>query len=262
MKKGNIVSLEDRIPKIKQQRKRKANRRLIILLSIFFLLIACIGYFQSSISKVGSIQVEGSHLLSEKAVIKASGISKGMNVWGINRDQTVKNLEKLPEIKSAKVSVRLPNSYKIHVKEYGRIAFLSKGTSFYPVLENGRIVKDGGSKTVRVNSPLLTDFKEGAVLNEMVEQLRTLPDEIINSISEIQYAPKKTDKYHITLYMNDGFEVTATIRSFSDKMIHYPSIISQLDPNKKGIIDLEVGSFFKAYDTGEDKQNEKKEDKR
>jgi cell division protein FtsQ len=49
--------------------------------------------------------------------------------------------------------------------------------------------------------------------------------------------------------MNDGFEVRATLRTFSDKMVHYPSIISQLDPNKKGIIDLEVGSFFKAYES-------------
>jgi cell division protein FtsQ len=48
--------------------------------------------------------------------------------------------------------------------------------------------------------------------------------------------------------MNDGFEVSASIKSFSGKMAHYPSIISQLDPNKKGIIDLEVGSFFKAYE--------------
>ena len=70
----------------------------------------------------------------------------------------------------------------------------------------------------------------------------------LNSISEIHYTPKKTDHYHISLFMNDGFEVSATLRSFSEKMAHYPSIISQLDPNKKGIIDLEVGSYFKAFE--------------
>ncbi|WP_337999011.1 hypothetical protein [Bacillus methanolicus] len=48
--------------------------------------------------------------------------------------------------------------------------------------------------------------------------------------------------------MNDGFEVNATLRGFAEKMAHYPSIVSQLDPDKKGVIDLEVGSYFKAYD--------------
>ncbi|MCD8500622.1 MAG: hypothetical protein LRY71_01750 [Bacillaceae bacterium] len=39
MDKQKIVSLEDRIPKLKQQRKQRANRRLIIYLSTFFFAI-------------------------------------------------------------------------------------------------------------------------------------------------------------------------------------------------------------------------------
>ncbi|RLQ95829.1 cell division protein FtsQ/DivIB [Falsibacillus albus] len=262
MKKGNIVSLEDRIPKIKQQRKRKANRRLILLLSIFFLLIVCVAYFQSPFSKVNKIEVTGNSLLSNQTILKNSKIKKGMNVWGINRKETQKRLTEMPEVKKAKVSVHLPNNITIHISEYGKIAYLAKGTSFLPVLENGKIIRDAPMKGIPVNSPILSDFLQGNVLNEMVKELGKVPDEIVNSISEIQYTPKKTDKYHITLFMNDGFEVSATIRTFAGKMVHYPSIISQLDPNKKGVIDLEVGSFFKAYDSEGENQNEKKEDKR
>ena len=36
MEKGKVLSLEDRIPKIKEYRRRKANRRLIFLLTLFF----------------------------------------------------------------------------------------------------------------------------------------------------------------------------------------------------------------------------------
>ena len=67
-----------------------------------------------------------------------------------------------------------------------------------------------------------------------MEILEQLPNEVLNSISEIHYDPKKTDHYHISLFMNDGNEVSATIRTFAEKMSHYPSIISQLDPNQKG----------------------------
>ena len=127
--------------------------------------------------------------------------------------------------------------------------YLEKDNVFYPVMENGKILKNRKVTEVPVNAPILFKFKEGKILNEMIAGLNGLPEAIVNSISEIHYAPKKTDEFHISLFMNDGFEVSATLRTFSDKMAHYPSIISQLDPNQKGIIDLEVGSYFKAYET-------------
>ena len=85
----------------------------------------------------------------------------------------------------------------------------------------------------------------------MIAALEELPEVVMNSISEIHSQPIKTDRYLIKLYMNDGYEVNASLRTFSDKMAHYPSIVSQLDPSKKGVIDLEVGSYFKAYEAEE-----------
>ncbi|CAH0311033.1 Cell division protein DivIB [Peribacillus frigoritolerans] len=93
----------------------------------------------------------------------------------------------------------------------------------------------------------------------LLEELDKLPDEIQNAISEIHYAPTKTDEYHIVMFMNDGFEVSATSRTLYEKMIHYPSIVSQLDPNVKGVIDLEVGSYFKAYEDAEQKEDTNEE---
>lgn len=83
----------------------------------------------------------------------------------------------------------------------------------------------------------------------MIRQMQKLPDSITNAISEVRYTPSNVDRDLVTLYMNNGFEVRASIPSFAEKMAHYPSIISQLDPKKKGVIDLEVGSYFKAYDS-------------
>ncbi len=42
-------------------------------------------------------------------------------------------------------------------------------------------------------------------------------------------------------------------------MIHYPSIVSQIDSSKKGIIDLEVGSYFREYETEGEESNERDE---
>ncbi|MDR6997994.1 FtsQ-type POTRA domain-containing protein [Neobacillus niacini] len=249
MDKGKIVALEDRIPKLKEQRRRKANRRLILLLFLFFALIAAIAYMQSPLSHIKQISVKGNDLYSSKEIIKKTGVTKNTNIWKVKSKEISKKLKELSEVKKADVKIQWPNTVFITIQEHNRIAYLKKEGSYYPVMENGKILKGKWLKEIPNNSPILFDFEEGDVLNEMVDGLKGIPAEIVNSISEIHYTPKKTDKYHISLFMNDGFEVSATLRSFSEKMVHYPSIVSQLDPNKKGVIDLEVGSYFKAYDT-------------
>ncbi|MGE8204173.1 cell division protein FtsQ/DivIB [Heyndrickxia sp. NPDC080065] len=261
MPEGKIVSLEDRIPKLKEQRKRKTNRRLIFLISLFFLLILFVVYFQSPLSHVRKITVEGNQTINKKLVLDKSGISTKTNIWNIDKEKIASKITNIPEIKKAKVKVLFPNNIVINIKERATIAYISEGTKLLPVLENGSVL-DNQQDSMLTNVPILTSFNKGKILTEMVNQLQQLPDEIINSISEIHYSPKKTDTYHITLYMNDGFEVSATIRTLAEKIIHYPSIISQLDPNVKGIIDLEVGSFFKAFKAGGKEKDEKNKNER
>jgi cell division protein FtsQ len=251
MDKRKIVSIEDRIPKLKHQRRKKANRRLIMLLALFFILIAGVIYFQSPLSKVKEITISGNESYSDDYIAEKSGLSLDSNVWKIRKSEVEDNLEKVQEIKQANVNVKLPNLVEIELEEYSRLAYISKGKNFYPVLENGNILGEKQIDEIPVNAPILIGFKEGKVLDEMIASLEELPDVVINSISEIHSQPVKTDKYRIKLYMNDGFEVNATLRTFSDKMAHYPSIVSQLDPSKKGVIDLEVGSYFKAYEAEE-----------
>jgi cell division protein FtsQ len=258
MDKGKIVALEDRIPKLKEQRRRKANRRLILLLILFFTLIVVVTYTQSPLSHVKRITVEGNEMYTRSELISKTGLSTSTNIWKVKTKEIEAGLKGLSEIKNATVKIHWPNTVSIQVLEHQRIAYLEKDSLYYPVMENGKILTSRKLAGIPVSSPILLGFKDGSVLNKMVSELNSLPSEILNSISEIHYSPKKTDQYHISLFMNDGFEVSATLRSFSDKMVHYPSIISQLDPNKKGIIDLEVGSFFKAFEPeAEEKEVEK-----
>ncbi|QED47453.1 cell division protein FtsQ/DivIB [Cytobacillus dafuensis] len=248
MEKGKVVSLEDRIPKLKQQRRKKANSRLIVLLLIFFTLISLIIYFQSPLSHVNKILISGNSIYSKDELIALTGISEKTNIWKVEEKVIKSNLEKLDEVKSAKVQIHLPNTVKISIQEYNRIAYIMKEKNYLPVLENGRVLKNSKTAEVPASAPILIGFSEGKELDGMIKELEELPEVVLNSISEIHHTPKKTDSFHITLYMNDGFEVSATVRSFAEKMSHYPSIVSQLDPDKKGIIDLEVGSYFKAYE--------------
>ena len=47
--------------------------------------------------------------------------------------------------------------------------------------------------------------------------------------------------------MDDGFEVRAVIPTFSERMEYYPEITAQLNGLEKGVIDMEVGTYFTPY---------------
>lgn len=257
MKQGNIVSIEDRIPKLKQQRRKKANKRLTILLILFFTMIALVVYFQSPLSHVKRVVVKGNVSYSEEELIGISGITKETNIWRVDETTIKERLESLPEIKNAAITLKFPNSIELNMMEYRQIAFLVQEKNYYPVLENGTLLKEKRAlEGFTANAPLLFSFEEGEILDEMILSLQALPENVLNSISEIHYEPVKTDTYRIALFMNDGFEVNASLRTFAEKMAHYPSIVSQLDPKIKGVIDLEVGSYFKAYKVEGAEENE------
>lgn len=256
---GKVVSLEDRIPKLKQQRRKKANKRLIFLLLLFFVLIACVVYFQSPLSHVNKIEIEGNRAYTDEEIVSKSSVSKESSIWDIDEEGIESKISELTEIKSVDVKTQMLNKVSIKVEEWKRIAYLMNEGAFLPILENGDILENETGK-IPVSAPILFSFPEGKKTEEMIEALEKIPEEVLNSISEIHYSPKDTDKFHITLFMNDGFEVSASIRTFAEKMVHYPSIVSQLDPAIKGIIDLEVGSFFRAYELeGAEEESEKEE---
>ncbi|WP_163101415.1 cell division protein FtsQ/DivIB [Peribacillus alkalitolerans] len=247
MERGTIVSIEERIPKLKQMRKKKANRRLIGLLAFFFLLIICVLYFISPLSQIKHIVVKGNKYIHDEKIIELSGIQKNDSMWKVDKEKSVEKIKKFPEIKAASVKVTLPNTVEITVEEYKRVAYLVKDSKFYPVLSSGEILPVLKNGDIPVYAPVLIGFVKGLELNQIIEELDKLPEEISNSISEVYFEPKETDKYHIRIYMNDGYEVLASSRTLSEKLVHYPYIVNQLDPKVKGVIDLEVGSYFRAY---------------
>ncbi|WP_273125386.1 cell division protein FtsQ/DivIB [Metabacillus sp. HB246100] len=242
-----VVSLEDRIPKLQQQRKQKSNRRLISFLSIFFLLILLVIYFQSPLSKVASISVEGNEHVDSKEIIELSGITTSTGFWNINTSEVEKNLSNHLQIKHVEIKKEFPNEVVLNVAEYASIAYIEKSSTYYPILENGQALEEK-SIALPADAPLLVDWNSEEDIKEMTAELLKLPPTILNSISEIHHTPGKTDPWLIKLYMNDGFEVNASVRTFAKKMKSYPSIVNALDENSRGVIHLEVGSYFESYE--------------
>lgn len=247
MSEKKIVSIEDRIPRLKQQRKKKANRRLIFYLSIFFFLISIIVYLQSPLSNVKTIEVTGNTLLTDEEVIDLSGLTTSTNVWSLNKKKSRKQMEEHPAIQEVHVKRSLPRTVQIEVEELTHIGYVQEEKTAYPVLLNGQVLT-----SMEVNltgdAPLLVGFTDEEMLERMAAELAEVPTSIYNLISEVHWVPTEDNAYKITLYMNDGFIVYGTLRNFANKMEVYPSIIAQLDEGVKGIIHVGVGAYFEAFD--------------
>ncbi|MBW7650190.1 cell division protein FtsQ/DivIB [Anoxybacillus sp. ST4] len=254
MGKGKVVVLEERVPKLKEQRRQRANRQLIIYISLFFMLLLGVIYAQSPLSNVSVIHVEGNNHVSSEEIIELSGVTTNTSFWKVKKDEIEQRIKQHPEVKEVSVKKRIPNRIDIAVVERKRIAYILDNHSFLPILDNGKVLTHV-KQAIPSDAPILIGWKEGEAIQDMASQLANTPNSILNLISEIHHTPSPSDPRHITVYMNDGIEVSATIDRFAEKIVHYPSIVRQLQPGMKGVLHLEMGTYFKPYET--DEGNEK-----
>ncbi len=253
--KKKVVSIEDRIPKLKQVRKKKANRRLVQYLSVLFLLIAIVVYLQSPLSHVRNIEVEGENYVSSEQIKDMSEITDTTNFWKVDPADIEANISSHNQIIDVEVKRNLPSTIRIEVEEAERIGYVQVDGKFQPILENGtkldvQMAIPGG------DAPVLKGFTKATYLKEMSKELKELPNSIASLISEIHWTPKEDNPYLIRLYMNDGYEVQASIRTFSSKMPAYPSIVSQLSEDQEGIVHIDVGAYFEAYPDSKKKEDD------
>lgn len=240
-----IISIEERIPQLKQSRKKKANRRLVFYLSIFFFLIGIIVYLQSPLSGIRNINVTGNTSIEKDRILSKSGITLGDNLWEIEKEDIKQSLIQIPEIKNVSVARSFPSSVTITITEYQRVGYVRIDSSYYPILENGTELMNQPMNLPKGDAPILLGFEEGIYLSEFTEELTNLPLSISNLISEIHWIPTDENPYQVKLYMNNGLEVHTSIRRFSKKMLAFPSIAQQMDPSEPGVLYIDIGAFFK-----------------
>ncbi|GGM20615.1 cell division protein DivIB [Paraliobacillus quinghaiensis] len=249
MEEKKVVSIEDRIPKLKQERKKKTNRRLIFYVSLFFILISIVAYLQSPLSRVQHITVTGNEYVTNEAIIAFSELSEEDNFWGIKMSQRAAKVGEHPEIKEVQVTRELPNTIVIKVEELDKVAYVKKEDGYYPLLENGEILESVDVSSLSSDAPILNNFTNNTYIIEIAKELYALPHAVSSLISEISWQPSDANPYKVWLFMNDGYEVESTIRNFATYLKSYPSIVSQLAKDQTGVIRIgDGGAIFDPYE--------------
>lgn len=242
---NKVIDIEERIPSLRERRKKRTNRKFAALLFVLLILLAVLLYSQSEYSKVQSIMVNGADLYETEYYQEASGLETGESMWSFREQDIKQQLADLEWVKDVSVTKKWLTGVEIVVKEYEPIGYLDLGNVYQLVLENGFAMEKA---VADINGPIFSNFEDANTRRQLVEQLREINPEVNNLISQIILQPEERGVDFVTLYMNDGNEVRAVLSTLAEKLNYYPSVVAQLEDGQKGVVDMEVGIFFRSYD--------------
>ena len=241
-----VIDIEERIPSMREKRRRRTNRKFIFILSIFALALLVILYFQSPFSKINKVTVTGANLHNNEFYIETSGLIKDKSFWGFTTKKTEKILANLETVKNVSVSRKWLNGIDIKITEWDTVGYIEKDGQFSLLLEDGGIFSADELKPSDT-APILIGFDNSESRKKMTKQLLKLEKNVYQLISEIILTEEGHGSTDLTVYMENGYEVRAMISTFAEKMAYYPEITAQLSDYEKGVIDMEVGTFFTPY---------------
>ncbi|MDQ0253814.1 cell division protein FtsQ [Evansella vedderi] len=256
MSQKKIIEIEERIPTLKERRRQRTNRRLIIYISVFFLLMTVVAYFQSSFSHIKHVEVHGNNNVTESWVIENSGLFPDVSMWLYRGEDVQATLLEHPEVADVTVTRQWPNTISITIEEYQRIAYIEEEGRYIPLLSNGYTLKEADNTFVPYDAPILVGFYDSDVKAEIAKELMEVSSSLRLRMSEIYLSPVDNDHQRLTIYMNDGFIVSSTVRRFAERIAPYPSVVEQLDPSVEGIVHMRMNPYFERFESEEEEAGE------
>lgn len=238
-----VIDIEERIPTLRERRRKRTNRKFAVLLFIFVSLLLVLLYSQSPYSEIQSIEVTGAELFDGESYQQASTLTIGDSMWSFDSNKVEQRLEALEWVETASIQKKWLTSVEIDIQEYVEMGYLDRGNSYQVVLSNGVVLNQPVSV---VEGPIFSNFEDEAKREALIEQLSNTEPEVQNLISQIILDPEKEQADYVTMYMNDGNEIKAILSTLAEKINYYPSVTAQLE-GQKGIIDMEVGIYFRTY---------------
>lgn len=241
-----VIDIEERIPSMRERRRKRANRKFTLVVVIFLIALLAILYFQSSLSKINKFTVIGANIHEPSYYLEKSGIQEGEGLWSFSKRKVRERLLGVEGIQEVEVSRKWFHDVELTVVEWRPIAYIEDEGRFGLLLENGEVFTPE-QLTPEEDAPILNGFTDEKVQSRLTAELKKMENNIYQLISEVIYTGTKAEPNHITVFMDDGYEVKVLIPSFAEKIAYYPDIIAQLNGTEKGVIDMEVGTYFTPY---------------
>lgn len=186
---------ENQVQKALHKRKKRRLKRKIKVF-IFLLSIASItALAMSGVLKIKTIHVSGLESLSQEKILSSLSINQSSYYLFMSSKSVTKEIEQIPEVKSAKVNCDFVGNVKIDVKEAMPIAYTTINNVVYEVNELGNVIEvtDKDRISLLKSCPQLHDFTSIDTLKSFAENFKDVPTLMQNEMSDIVLVAKKTD---------------------------------------------------------------------
>lgn len=186
---------ENQVKKIMHKRKKKRLKRKVkvFIFAVCMILIAL--FVTSDLPKVKSIQVSGLESLSQDKVLSSLSVNRSSYYLFMSSKSLSKEIENIPEVKSAKVNCDMVGNVKINVQEAQPIAYATINNQYYEINELGNVIETNDKERIQVLKafPQLHDFQSVDTLKSFAEEFKDVPTLMQNEMSDIILTAKKTD---------------------------------------------------------------------
>ena len=220
-------------------KRRKRKKFNFIRFFKFLFVLACLiaAYYYLSKVPIKNILIRGNKYLSDNYIIEVANIEDYPSFINTSSRSIESKLKKIPLVKDVSVKKKLNFRLEINIEE-NKVLFKSRNTNEY-YLSNKEKVLDLGKFVV---CPILINFVPDDVLTKMIDRFDRIDSEVLEKISEIEYAPNEFDTERFMLYMNDENLVYITLNKVKE-FNNYNKIKEQIGTNR-GILYLDSGNYF------------------
>jgi len=248
--------------KLKRRQKRQlALLSMIVLVASVIALILLTPMFE-----ISKITVKGNSVLKDKEIVRASGITEGVNIFGISLGEVRDNLKDMGYIKSVKVKRSLPSTVEITVVEEVGVGYIKAKEGYVIITADGRCIditdglkgdKKSGKTAELPKLPAIkglknVKYKLGNILKvedeKQLEALTTCLHEFskygyVFDMREIDMSDLTDIKFY---YRSKDLSVTVgSPTKVGYKMECFGPILEQIGENPKGFINLERLTYRK-----------------
>lgn len=181
----------------KQKEPMTANQRRIKNIIISSAILAAVIIVGAALSLTvlfnsDTITVEGSLHYSDDEIISASGLHLGENLFISDKAGGEKQIkEKFPYVESAKINVKIPSTFTIHITEAVPSYLVNCGSGYAVLSAKGRILEKAADRT-SYNVPLLkgfsaTDDNIGTYIGLDDANTKKILEELVEAINTCEF---------------------------------------------------------------------------
>ena len=225
---------------MKKRVKRKFNFKKFLKFILFITIICLLINYLFSI-KTKNIIILNTEYYSDETIIETAKLEKYPEFLKLKKQDIKNKLLKLDLIEDVKITKKFGFILELDIKEK-KVLYITRSTNKYK-LSTFEDVDNNNEYQV----PVLINFVPEDVEKEFTEKLSKVDKNILSLVSEIEYSTTDYDDERFILYMNDGNQVYVT-NNRVEVLNKYINIMKKISSDKKGILYLDNGNYFKIME--------------